>query len=126
MIGYFNEERDSQEYPLGILKPFYGSKGNYIACVSNVTSGKHAKRLRNIFNKQTGLKSKSLIAPAFVNGIDFSDHRNYWGYKMPAIMVTDGAFFRNKQYHTAGDTIETLNFSKMAQVVDGVVLFLLQ
>jgi hypothetical protein len=35
-------------------------------------------------------------------------------------MVTDTAFMRNSNYHTATDTPATLNFEKMAQVVDGL------
>jgi hypothetical protein len=40
-------------------------------------------------------------------------------------MITDTAFFRNAHYHLATDTIEQLNFQKMANVVDGVVETLL-
>ncbi len=126
MIGYYNDQKKSQEYPLGILKLFYGTKGNFIACASNMKYGRYATKLRNTYNKQTNIRSISVIAPAFMQGIDFSDHRNYWGYKMPAIMVTDGAFYRNNNYHTIYDTMEKLNFSKMVEVVNGVARFVLQ
>lgn len=55
-----------------------------------------------------------------LQGIDFSDHRNYWknGYK--AIMITDTAFYRNKNYHLPTDTIDTLNFDIMTDVVIGI------
>jgi hypothetical protein len=36
-------------------------------------------------------------------------------------MVTDTAFFRNPNYHTANDTLETLNLEKMQYVVHLVV-----
>jgi len=126
MIGYFSNEKKSQSYPLGIMKPFYGSKGDYIACVSNFSSGRFAKKLDGIFNRQTTLRSIALVAPGFLTGIDFSDHRNYWGYKMKALMITDSAFYRNRNYHTTDDTVATLNFEKMAQVVNGTVSFVLQ
>ncbi len=126
MIGYYSEEKESQEYPIGILKPFYGSRGNYIACVSDFKSGNYARKLKKVFNKQTNIKSKCLMAPKFLTGIDFSDHRNYWGYKMHALMITDSAFYRNKNYHSSGDTIDLLNFDKMGQVVNGTVIFVLQ
>lgn len=126
MIGYFSDEKNSQDYPLGILKPFYGSKGDYIACVSNFGSGKYARKLNKIFTTETAMKSKCLTAPGFLTGIDFSDHRNYWGYNMSALMITDSAFYRNKNYHTAGDTIDTLDFTRMVQVVAGTVAFILQ
>jgi hypothetical protein len=58
--------------------------------------------------------------------VDFSDHLNYWRFDIPAIMITDTAFFRNKHYHTPEDTVEKLNLNKMADVVDGLVNTLLK
>ena len=34
-------------------------------------------------------------------------------------MVNDTAFMRNPHYHQESDTIDTLNFEKMAEVVSG-------
>ncbi len=62
--------------------------------------------------------------PGFIPGIDFSDHLNYWQHDIPAVMITDTAFYRNKQYHLPGDTADRLNYQKMAQVVDGVITLL--
>jgi hypothetical protein len=42
--------------------------------------------------------------PAFFPGIDFSDHINYWPLGLDALMITDTAFYRNREYHTSGDT----------------------
>ncbi|MEK9375746.1 M28 family peptidase, partial [Escherichia coli] len=66
----------------------------------------------------------SMNTPGFIPGIDFSDHLNYWQHDIPAIMITDTAFYRNKQYHLPGDTADRLNYQKMAQVVDGVITLL--
>jgi hypothetical protein len=35
-------------------------------------------------------------------------------------MVTDTSFFRNRHYHQATDSIETLDFEKMGEVVRGL------
>jgi hypothetical protein len=35
-------------------------------------------------------------------------------------MVTDTAFIRNSNYHTVSDTADSLDYLKMADVVDGV------
>lgn len=51
---------------------------------------------------------------------DASDQRNYWRFGWPAVMVTDAAFLRNPNYHTSRDTADTLDYRKMARVVDGV------
>ena len=67
------------------------------------------------------LDCQRLVAPSFVTGVDFSDHLNYWNAGIPAIMITDTAFLRNKNYHTPKDKVETLNLKKMSYVIDGVV-----
>ena len=68
----------------------------------------------------TDLPVVSISAPPFVAGIDFSDHLNYWPYGIHALMITDTALYRNKNYHEAGDTADTLDYDKMAKVVIGV------
>lgn len=35
-------------------------------------------------------------------------------------MVTDTAFYRNKNYHEKGDVMETLNLTKMACVIEAI------
>jgi hypothetical protein len=35
-------------------------------------------------------------------------------------MITDTAYLRNPNYHTARDTAATLDYARMARVVDGV------
>ncbi|MFN7967405.1 MAG: hypothetical protein U0V87_17150 [Acidobacteriota bacterium] len=44
---------------------------------------------------------------------------NYWNEGFPALMVTDTAFFRNRN-HQAEDTFESLDYQRMAKVVQGV------
>jgi hypothetical protein len=39
---------------------------------------------------------------------------------MAAVMVTDTAFFRNRNYHTKDDSAERLDYERMAKVVAGV------
>jgi hypothetical protein len=53
-----------------------------------------------------------------------SDHRNYWKFDIPAIMITDTAFMRNKNYHTRGDTPDTLSYDKMARITHALAVFL--
>jgi hypothetical protein len=68
----------------------------------------------------TDLPVYSLNAPAFVQGVDFSDHRSYWAQGYPALMVTDTAFMRNRNYHRPGDTFDKLDYKRMAMVVQSV------
>jgi chemotaxis methyl-accepting protein methylase len=52
--------------------------------------------------------------------VALSDHRSYWQYSLPAIMINDTSFLRNPNYHKETDTADTLDFEKMAEVVNGV------
>jgi hypothetical protein len=54
-------------------------------------------------------------------GVDLSDHRNYWAAGYSAIMVTDTAFMRNRRYHTTQDLPSSLDYVRLAGVVDGVL-----
>lgn len=119
MIGYFSEEPGSQEYPLGILKWFYPDKANYIAVVGKIGQGRIVRKVKKGMKRGSAIDVRSINAPASVPGIDFSDHLNYWRYGYDALMITDTSFYRNKNYHQKSDTIDTLDFGKMAEVVKG-------
>ena len=123
MIGYF-DHKNVQDYPSGIGL-FYPSHGNFIGAISNFNSRALGEQYCDSMKDIDQLDCQRLIAPSFVHGVDFSDHLNYWNLDIPAIMITDTAFFRNKHYHTAEDTIEKLNFKKMAEVVNGLAYTLL-
>lgn len=46
----------------------------------------------------------------FIFGIDFFDYLNYWQHDIFAVMITDTAFYCNKQYYLLGDTADRLNY----------------
>ena len=120
MIGYFSEQRKSQEYPIGLMKLFYPTKANFIAVVGKMGQGKSVRSTKKAMKENSDIKVCSINSPAFVPGIDFSDHLNYWKYGYSAVMITDTSFYRNANYHEKTDTLETLNIDKMAEVVKGV------
>lgn len=49
-----------------------------------------------------------------------SDHRNYWQFNIPAVMVIGTGGHGNPHYHKATDTIETLNFDIMTDAVNSL------
>ena len=122
-IGYFTDE-NIQDYPYYFMKWLYPVRGNFIAAVGNLKSRRYIKSLRTIINKNTLIKCQSLIYPSNRRGMDFAGYLNFWKYKYRVLMITDTAFYRNKHYHSSGDTYETLDFEKMAEVVKGVTQFL--
>jgi Zn-dependent M28 family amino/carboxypeptidase len=120
MLGTFTEAPGSQRYPAPGLGLRYGTKGNYIAVVGRVGEGELVRTITEAMRAATPLPVQSLNAPRSLEGIDFSDHASFWDLDYPAVMVTDTAFFRNPRYHTAEDTWDTLDYARMAQVVQGV------
>ena len=53
-----------------------------------------------------------------------SDHASFWDMELPAVMVTDTGYFRNRHYHTPGDRAETLDYAFMAELVLSLTLVL--
>lgn len=122
MIGYFTDEPNSQSFPLFFLRPFYPSTGNFIAVVGKWGWGQVdlVRTVQEGMQGATPLPVHSINAPRIVPGIAFSDHLNYWYAGYDAVMITDTAFYRNPHYHAPSDTPDTLDYRRMAQVVDGV------
>jgi Zn-dependent M28 family amino/carboxypeptidase len=120
MIGYFGDEPDSQRFPAPMMQHFYSDRGDFIALVSKFSDFAAMRRAKALMSGGSSLPVYSINAPALLPGIDFSDHRSYWPHGYPAIMVTDTAFFRNPHYHQAGDRYDTLDYRRMALVVQSV------
>jgi hypothetical protein len=109
---------------LGFLKHFYGNKGDYITVVQKFGNGKFGRQVKRLMKNQRLIRTKSFRASAKLPGVDFSDHQNYWKYGYNAVMITNTAFYRNKNYHKPTDTMETLDLKRMALVIDEVYLTL--
>jgi Zn-dependent M28 family amino/carboxypeptidase len=120
MIGTFSDEPGSQRYPVAGLSTLYGDRGDFIAVVGRLERFALTRQVKAAMAGATRLRVQSINAPTSLEGIDFSDHLSYWALGMPALMVTDTAFLRNRHYHQQGDRWEKLDYRRMAQVVQGV------
>ncbi|HEX9052032.1 MAG TPA: M28 family peptidase [Anaeromyxobacter sp.] len=119
MIGTFSDAKGSQAYP-AVLGWFHPSTGNFVAVVGKWGQGGAVRGVAAGMRAGSPLPVETLSAPTFLPGVDFSDHRSFWGNGYEAVMVTDTAFFRNPRYHTAEDRPDTLDYARMAEVVKGV------
>ncbi len=116
-----------QDYPLILRWAGYPRQGNYIGVVGNWRSRRFGRTILRGFRGNPDLPVESLFVP--LNGwllpaTRLSDHASFWDRGWPAVMVTDTAFFRNPNYHTPGDAIETLDFRFMAELVRSLELAL--
>lgn len=115
-MGYYRDEPGSQDYPF----PFsllYPDTANFIAFVGNVRSRALVRRAIGSFRYHARFPSQGIAVPSFVAGVGWSDHWSFWQEGYPAIMVTDTAFYRYASYHSASDTSEKLDYTKLARVV---------
>lgn len=119
MIGFFRPE-PIQSYPLPGMGLFYPKTGDYIGVVGNFRSSKYVSFFKKGIKKHSRINARSLTAPEFFGGINLSDNYSFWRHGYRAIMVTDTSFFRNRNYHQETDSIDTLHFGKMAEVVKGL------
>lgn len=134
MIGYYSEKNNSQTVPSGFSTLFPAAhaqlqadnfRGNFIATVANTSSdplNAHLKSSAQLYVPQLKVIELSVpgngaIAPDFRR----SDHAPFWDNSLPALMITDGANFRNHNYHTAHDVKDSLDFGFMTNVVKATV-----
>jgi Zn-dependent M28 family amino/carboxypeptidase len=125
MIGCF-DKRKPQNYPLRLMRRFYPKTGDFIGIVGDFRSHRPVLALARAMRRQGLVPTSALVAPRHFGGIDRSDHSAFWRHGFKALMVTDTAFFRNENYHRETDTIDTLNFKVMADVVASLFVALIK
>ena len=124
MVGF---TAPRQNYPVIRKWPFCPAEGNFIGIVANWRSWRFGWTVRKGFGGNPHLPVRSVFLPfdgRFIPETRWSDHAPFWDAGLPALMVTDTAFFRNPNYHRPSDTIETLNFGFMAELVRSLELAL--
>lgn len=119
MIGYFSEEPGSQTFPVPALSEIYSDTGNYIVVVGIEASNKFTSTVHRLMSKGACIQVEKIVFPDGSGLAGRSDQRNYWEFGYDAVMISDTSFLRNPNYHLASDTIETLDFEKMKEVVNG-------
>lgn len=130
MIGYYSEQTGSQKLPAGFNQLFPTAytevvadsfRGNFITNVGNVASSDLVDQFISSSNTYVpDLRVVSVKAPGtstIAPDLRRSDHASFWDAGLPAVMLTDGANFRNKNYHTALDVPDSLNFAFIEKVV---------
>lgn len=118
MIGYFSGERGSQRFPIPQLSGMYPSKGNFIIVVGIDKHEEFNKKIHRLMSSKSKIDVQQISFPEAESYAGMSDHRNYWKFGYKVVMINDTAEFRNNNYHKESDTIDTLDFEKMAAAVN--------
>lgn len=121
MMGRYSDVRGSQHYPSALFYLLYPSRGNFLALVGRPREVSILRRAKRAFRSASDLPVRSITAPpSLFFAMTLSDHSNYWDAGYPALMATDTAFLRNLDYHTDEDTPAKLDYTRMAQAVQGL------
>lgn len=119
MLGYYDAARGSQQYP-PLLAPFFPDTGDFIAFAGNLGSRASIHDSVRAFRAHSTFPIESASLPELVEQVGWSDQWSFWQFDYPGVMVTDTALFRNPHYHTRDDQPDTLDYDRMAHVVDGL------
>ena len=118
-IGCYSDATGSQHYP-GALKHLYPATGNFVGFVGNLRSRGLVRGLVGRFRALAAFPSEGAALPAWIPGVDWSDHWSFWKHGYPAVMVTDTAPYRYAHYHSPLDTPDQIDFDRLARVVEGL------
>jgi aminopeptidase YwaD len=128
MLGFKNTEPGSQSYPPYMDPLQYPDAGDFIAVVGNEPSAELAQTIaKGMAHSVPSLKVETLVVPGQGDNfteVRLSDHSPFWDVGIPAVMITDTAFFRNPNYHQPSDTLETLDLEFIRDNAQAVAGFL--
>lgn len=127
-IGYFSDVEGSQISPIPKIggKPVLSleipTKGNFIGLGGIAKHRGFSQRL--VTEMRTAVPELPVVAadslpfapPDFLR----SDHAPFLLAGLPAVILTNTANFRNRNYHTPGDTVDTLDPARLARVTRAV------
>lgn len=124
MLGYFSDAPGSQRSPIPPIKDVFEppTVGDSIALVGLARDAAFIRRLAGFMRAGAPeLKVTTLdFLPIPVPDMMRSDHAPFVMAKMPGVMLTDTANFRNPHYHKPTDTIDTLDPARFTLVVRGI------
>ncbi|MBI5361819.1 MAG: M28 family peptidase, partial [Planctomycetes bacterium] len=119
-LGCYSDVEGSQRYPNGLLALLYPSRGDFVTFVGDLGSRALVRDCVRAFREHASFPSEGGALPAWIPGVDWSDHASFAAHGVPAAMVTDTAVFRDPHYHRATDTPEKLDYDRLARVVAGI------
>lgn len=117
-IGYYSDKPNSQTFPLPMLSLKYGTKADFITVVQDSSAKEFSEQVNTLMLSNQLIRTENFKGASSISGVDYSDHLNYWKFHYDAVMITNTAFFRNKNYHTENDKLETLDLGKMSLLIE--------
>jgi len=126
MVGYRSRRPGSQKYPFPLMHMNYPRVGDFIGVIGDTRSAPLVRSVCAAFARNPRLPAQHLVVPFrgwLTHFVRRSDHVSFWDSGYRAVMLTDTAEFRNPNYHGKSDTLETLDFEFMAELVRSLFHF---
>ena len=120
LVGFFCDEPGCQPYPFAAMSVVYPSRGDFIAVTGDMSSGAAIALCKRGIASAKSIPVVSFRAPRALGYTDLSDHSSFWDAGFPGVLVTDTDMLRNPRYHGDDDLPATLDFGRMAAVVEGL------
>ena len=83
---------------------------------------KFNEHVHQLMTQNKNINTQVISFPTQDGLAGLSDQRNYWKFGYNALMINDTSFVRNPHYHLTSDTIETLDFEKMTEVINSAFI----
>ena len=122
MLGFTDRNFGSQGLPPHLVG-MYPDVGDFVGVCGNGASEELMKVVTAGLKSVDGLPVEFIAVPGrgqMLAEARLSDHSSFWDRGLPALMITDTAFFRNPHYHQQSDTPQTLDYPFLAKVTAGV------
>ena len=127
-LGYYSVSTGSQRYPEELL---FGAErrtqfGDFIGVLSNAGSNSLLEQLRPVLSAAS-LPVEELILPENAPLAAEGPQARFWNAGLPGLLLTDTAQFRSAHFDDAQDTLDKLDFDRLARVarlVDQIVITL--
>jgi Zn-dependent M28 family amino/carboxypeptidase len=124
MVGYARHEPGSQRMPVPV--PGAPDIGDFIGLLANQRSNHlvelAARQAEAVVPELPVVGLKVYLGlEGWLPVLHRSDHSPFWKAKIPAMLWTDTAEFRNPNYHRPTDTPETLDYTFMRRVTQLII-----
>jgi Zn-dependent M28 family amino/carboxypeptidase len=119
-LGAYYDKPGTQELPFPLGLVLRRDIADFVTFVGPLSARDLVNKVAGSFRSHTQFPSVAGVTHPFVRGTDWSDHWSFNRRGIPAIMITDTAFFRYPHYHKASDTPDKLDYDRLARVTMGI------
>lgn len=118
-LGIYRDAPGSQRLPFP-FSLFYPDRGNFLAFIGNLPSRSWMKKVTAGFKKGSSFPIEAGVAPEWVKGVTWSDHRSFYKFGYKGMQITDTGGFRATSHGKSDDTIDKINFDALSRITVGM------